>query len=79
LKNPFYHIVPMLFTDYSLPSDLPVHLPMLLPVLFLPLGKGVERREEKRREEKRTDQLIFLKLPFRANYFLLNIPYFPDS
>jgi len=41
--------------------------------------KGIERREEKRREEKRTDQLIFLKLPFRANYFLLNIPYFPDS
>ena len=47
----------MLFTDYSLPLGLtlglPVRLLMLLPVRFLPLGMGVERREEKRREEIR--------------------------
>ena len=50
LKNPFHQIVPLLFTDFSLPfglpSGLPFGLPMLLPVLFLPVGDEVERREQ---------------------------------
>jgi len=51
MNNPYSHIVPKLFTDYSLPSGLPsgllFGLSVLLPVLFLPVDKGVERREEK--------------------------------
>jgi len=46
----------LLFTDYSRPLGLLLGLPVLLPVLFLPVGKGVERREEKRREEKRREE-----------------------
>jgi len=67
MRNPLTHIVLLPLPYFS----------MLF--LTLQVSKGVVGREEKRREEKRTDQLIFLKLLFPANYSLLNIPYFPDS
>jgi hypothetical protein len=44
MKNPYLHIVPMPFTDYSLPVGLPVRLPVL--GIFLTVGKGVERTDQ---------------------------------